>query len=125
MANKIFLILCLVVLIIFPATSTLAQIPTQNEKNSELAPHVPGEALVRFTPGMTPPQTASKMAEMGVVHKREIPAIGVHLVKLPPGLSIEKALERFDRMPGVEFVEPNYILQIQAPAAVVVDEHDQ
>ena len=126
MANKIFLILCLVALTVSPATSTLAQSPAQPEENTEeLAPHVPGEALIRFTPGTTPPQAASKMAEMGVIHKHEIPAIGVHLVKLPPGLGVEKALERFDRMPGVEFVEPNYILQIQSSAAVVVEEHDQ
>ena len=67
MASKIFLILCLVLLTFFPATSTLAQSPTQSEKKlEELPPHVPGEVLIRFTPGITPPQAANRMAEMGV-----------------------------------------------------------
>jgi FlaA1/EpsC-like NDP-sugar epimerase len=41
-----------------------------------------------------------------------IEGIKVHLVKLPPGLSVEQAMDRFSHLPGVEFAEPNYILHI-------------
>ena len=126
MANKIFLILCLVLLTFFPATSTLAQSPTQSEKKlEELPPHVPGEVLIRFTPGITPPQAANRMAEMGVVHKKTLPAIGVQLVALPQGLSVQQAVDRFSQRPGIEFAEPNYILSAQAPTEIIVDEYDQ
>ena len=79
---------------------------------NELAEHVPGELLIRFSPGLNSSQAADRMNEMGVTHKREIQGIGVRLVKLPPGLSVEQALARFSRLPGVEFAEPNYILHI-------------
>src|SRR5262245_37992438 len=83
-----------------------------NPVPNELAEHVPGELLIRFSPGINSSQAADKMNEMGVTHKREIQGIGVHLVKLPPGLTVEEAIARFSRLPGVEFVEPNYILHI-------------
>ena len=79
---------------------------------AELAEHVPGELLVRFSPGMNPAQIKDKMNEMGVIHKRVLEGIDVHLVKLPPGLSVDAALDRFSHMPGVKFAEPNYIVYI-------------
>ena len=63
-----------------------------NPAEAELAEHVPGELLVRFSPGMNSAQAADKMNEMGVTHKREIQGINVHLVLLPPGLSVEQAI---------------------------------
>ena len=90
---------------------------------AEVAEHVPGELLVRFSAGMSSAQAANKMNEMGVTHKREIEGIGVHLVKLPPGLSVEQAVDRFSHLPGVEFAEPNYILHIaETSHAEVIDQ---
>src|SRR5262245_41241744 len=88
-----------------------------------LAEHVPGEVLIRFSPGVSSSQAADKLKEMDVTDKREIPVIGVHVVKLPPGLSVEDAIARFKRRPGVEFVEPNYILHIaETLQAEIVDQ---
>jgi hypothetical protein len=78
----------------------------------ELAEHVPGELLIRFSPGVASAQAADRMNEMGVIHQREIDGIQVHLVKLPPGLTVEQAMDRFSHLPGVEFAEPNYILHL-------------
>jgi len=90
---------------------------------TELAEHVPGELLVRFSPGMNSAQVANKMKEMNLAHKREIEGIKVHLVKLPPGLSVEQALDRFSHLPGVEFAEPNYILHIaEIPQVEITDQ---
>src|SRR5919109_2113875 len=90
---------------------------------TELAEHVPGELLVRFSPGMNSIQVANKMKEMNVAPKREIQGIKVHLVKLSPGLSVEQAMERFSHLPGVEFAEPNYILHIaEIPQVEIADQ---
>jgi len=112
--KKFFLsTISLVLVFSLAAPSVLAQdIDGSNPALTELAEHVPGELLIRFSPGMNSAQVANKMKEMNVAHKREIEGIGVHLVKLPPGLSVEQALDRFSRLPGVEFAEPNYILHI-------------
>ena len=107
---------------------TTSSVSAQDVGNSssagtELAEHVPGELLVRFSPGMNSAQAANKMNEMGVTHKREIEGIKVHLVKLPPGLSVEQAVDRFSHLPGVEFAEPNYILHVaETSRAEVIDQ---
>ena len=126
MLRRILFTIGLVVVLLTNASAGLAKNPSPDQpKNPALAEHVPGEILIRFSPGVNSAQAVDHMSDMGVTHKREISAIGVHLVKLPPGLSVEKAMDLFSRRPGVEFVEPNYILQIQAPTAVVVDELEQ
>ena len=112
--KKIFLATISLMLIFSITTSSVSALDEGGTEidTSELAEHAPGELLVRFSPGMNSSQLANKMKEMGVTPKREIQAIKVHLVKLPPGLSVEKAIERFSHLPGVEYVEPNYILHI-------------
>ncbi|HEU0296942.1 MAG TPA: S8 family serine peptidase [Anaerolineales bacterium] len=90
---------------------------------TQLAEHVPGELLIRFSPGMNAAQAAQEMAAMGLTHKREIQGLGVQVVKLPPGLSVEEAIIRFSHRPGVEFAEPNYILQlVTTPQAEITDQ---
>ena len=112
--KKIFLSAISLVLVFSLATPTASAKVNDDPISpaTELAEHVPGEMLVRFSPGMNSAQVSKKMAEMGVTRKREIKAIKVHLVKLPPGLSVEKAIARFSRLPGVDYVEPNYVLHI-------------
>lgn len=115
MARRLRSILSILLLLSFIVSSAKAQNPQlEPSEDNELAAHVPEELLIRFSPGMSSSQAADHMAEMGVIHKRDIPHIGVHLVKLPPNLSVEQAIEKFSRRPDVEFVEPNYILQAQA-----------
>jgi subtilisin family serine protease len=124
--KKIFLstLSLLIVLSLATPSSVLAQdINDFQPAADELAEHVPGELLIRFYPGVNSAQAADMMSEMGVTHKRKIAAIGVHVVKLPPGLSVEQAIDRFSQRPGVEYVEPNYIMQIAAASqAEIVDQ---
>src|SRR3990172_947208 len=114
--KKIFLSTISLVIILSLVTPSVSaqEIDVPSSAATELAEHVPGELLIRFSPGMDSAQVANQMAGMGVTPKREIPAIGVHLVKLPPGFSVEAAVARFRRRPGVELAEPNYILRIAA-----------
>src|SRR5574341_1355765 len=112
--KKIFLFSISLVLVFTLATPSVSAQEGNGSTpaGTELAEHVPGELLIRFSPGTSSSQAADKMNQMGVTHKREIKEIGVHVVKLPPGLSVEDAMARFSHRPGVEFVEPNYILHI-------------
>lgn len=103
-------------------SSVLAQgVDLADSRATKLAEHVPGELLIRFSPWMNSAQVAKQMSDMGVARKREVPAIGVYLVKLPPGLSVEDALVRFGRRPGIEYLEPNYILHIASASLAELD----
>jgi chitodextrinase len=115
MDKKLIILVCLVLISSLTVTSALAQNPEpQGPKDEDLADHMPGEVLIRFNPWVNSTQAASQMEQLSLQLKREIPALGVKLVKLPPGLSVEEAIDKIGRRSGVEFVEPNYILQIAA-----------
>ena len=114
--------LVLVFSLVTPSVSAQDQ-DGSNPAVTELAEHVPGELLVRFSPGLNTAQPAQEMAAMGLTHKREIQGLGIQVVKLPPGLSVEEAIIRFSHRPGVEFAEPNYILQlVTTPQAEITDQ---
>ncbi len=38
----------------------------------------------------------------------------LQLVRLPPGLNVEQAIEQYKRQPGVLYAEPNYIIRLDA-----------
>ena len=123
MTRRLRLIFTLVLLSSFFVPFAKAQNPQSGDSEDiKLAAHVPGELLIRFTPGLNSAQATSKMSEMGLEHKREIPGIGIHLVKLPSGLSVEKAIDNFSHRPEVEFVEPNYLLEIQGVNQEITDQ---
>ncbi len=83
MKNKLFSLIGLTLVFSLVAAPVLAQdMSATNSPATELAEHVPGELLIRFSPGLDSAQRAEKMAAMGVSHKREISDIGVHLVKI-------------------------------------------
>jgi len=73
---------------------------------------VPDELLIRFQPSAAAQRVERLLSERGVARARQVPALNIHVLRLPPGLSVEKAVEVFSHLPEVEFVEPNYIVQI-------------
>ncbi len=115
MNNRLFSLIGFILVFSLLAQPVMAQdLGVANLPETPLAEHVPGELLVRFSPGLDAVQQVESMAGMGVTPKREISPIGIHLVTLPSGTSVEQALARFANLPGIEFVEPNYILRIAA-----------
>ncbi len=75
----------------------------------------PGELLIRFRPGVGLQRVEQILGERGALRIRAIEVLDVHVLQLPPGLSVEKAVQVFSHMPEVEFAEPNYILHAVAP----------
>ncbi len=69
----------------------------------------PPEVLVRFAPDATPAQRESAHAAASLADRvvDRIPALGVEVVRLPPGRSADEAVGRYERQPGVLGAGPN------------------
>ncbi len=85
----------------------LAQAPVQY-------PCVPGELIVGYTDQAdrigSLRQAATLVGDIVETHR----GLGVHRIKVRGNMSLEQAAARLAHMPGVRFVEPNYILTICA-----------
>ena len=123
MAKKLINLVCILLIASFSAPPAMAQSPApQGQAAAELAPHAPGEVLVKFQPWINSTQAEQHLAALDLKVKRQVPALGVKLVKLPPGQSVEDALALISKRPGVEYVEPNYILEISALQETIADQ---
>src|SRR3990172_11197838 len=98
--------LLLIILLVFASASAQEAGP-RPESSSANDEFVPGEMLVQFRPGVNPPQADNLLKAHGISRKGGIPALRVHLLRLPPGLPVEKAVEIFNRSPEVAYAEPN------------------
>jgi len=115
MAKKLINLICILLITSFIAPGALAQSPgPPDQANAELAPHAPGEVLVKFQSWVNSAQAAQHLTALNLKVKRQVPALGVKLVKLPPGQTVDEALERISNRHGVQYVEPNYIYEITA-----------
>jgi hypothetical protein len=123
MKKKVFLAVSLILILTLSTPGALAQdLDLPQTESADLAEHVPGEILIGFNPWVNSAQARIKLAEHDLQSKRHIPALNAHLVKLPPGLSVEKAIDRYSHLPGVDYAEPNYILQIAAEPPTEIDD---
>ena len=68
--------------------------------------YVPGEIFVKYDPELI---TASALSEDVIASFPEL-VPGLHLIRLPEGVSVEDAVEYFESQPGVIYAEPNYYL---------------
>ena len=78
--------------------------------NTALADHRSDEVVVRFRENTTAGDQQRMLDENGAHIAGEIPAQRVKKIKLPPGLTVEKAIERLKKHSGVEMAEPNYLI---------------
>lgn len=75
---------------------------------------MPGEVVVQFSEGLDEANVTS-LVRLGGGRDggwRSRFSRGLRLVKLNPGDSVERALQRYGSMPGVEFAEPNYLRKL-------------
>ncbi len=113
MSKKIGTASALVLVLFLVYTGAAAQeIGPPGGSNLSGQEFVPGELLVRFRPGVAAQRADQLLAERGLSRIRRISALSVDVLRLPPGLSVERAVEVYSRLPEVEFAEPNYILRI-------------
>lgn len=95
-------VLLISLLVLTGALGALAQAPQSAAVTDEL--------LV----GVTPQADRTGLARQAVMAVGDIvstaPQIGVHRIRLRKGMTLEQAAAQIARMPGVRFVEPNYIL---------------
>ncbi|MHC4388137.1 MAG: S8 family serine peptidase [Planctomycetota bacterium] len=103
------------------ATSAKAAVPSAPKDHDFTVPvnarYKPDELLVRFAPrpnGIPPglqEKTQILNALGGLVMKRNYKIVpGLAAVKLPPGMTVEDALQRFDKANGILYAQPNYRL---------------
>lgn len=76
--------------------------------------YVPDEILVRYRTGKRT-AAASVASAKGMQVRRTIDQIRFHVVKLPQGLTVEKAIERVKNDPNVEYAGPNHMVFLCAP----------
>jgi PKD repeat protein len=125
MIAKRFLMASSVVLLFFlPCGAALGQdLDPGGDTTLSDQEFAPDQLLVRFGRWVTAQRADQVLAERGLSRMRQIHALGVHVLRLPPGLSVERAMQIFSNLPEVEFAEPNYILQVLAfPRAEIGDQ---
>jgi len=76
--------------------------------------YVPGRVLVKFYPGTPASNVARAHANAHARFVREIPQIGVEVVDLAPGMTVEKGAGFYAHNPNVEFVEPDWVAEPEA-----------
>jgi thermitase len=70
------------------------------------ATRIPDEVLVKFRDRAA---AAAAHARLNATVREELVQIGVSVVKLPAGMTPERAVEFYARLPEVEFAEPNFL----------------
>jgi hypothetical protein len=76
-------------------------------------PFVPGEALVKFKPFVSPERIDAILKESGTELITEIKSIGVHHVRIVGKESVESVVKKFSTFQEVEFAEPNFQFRTQ------------
>lgn len=109
---KLLLFACALLAALLQATG----ITEPQRVSAAFAPHVEGELLVKFEGGGAAAATVAPMvnAQIGAQMLEEFPGIGWQRVRLPEGMSVGEALERYQRMTGVVAAQPNYIYHLNA-----------
>jgi len=93
----------------------LAQITQDKQREFAVANqrYVSGELLVKFKEGVTEEKALSIISEKGASLLKRMDALGVCLLKLRKGQSVEEAVKEFSSLPEVQYAEPNYIVTLQ------------
>src|SRR5262245_40346789 len=77
--------------------------------------HAPDTILVRFKASAPVSARAQAQARRGArVHKSFALVEGLQVVRIPRGMTVKDAIERYQRHPAVLYAEPNWIVQHQA-----------
>ncbi len=111
MRTRLALPIALVLLALVPQTAS-AGIPGAGEAaTGHGAAFAPGEAIVRFRPGLPAAARAAALRERGVRLERSLSLPGIVLARVPAGDRVRQAVSRLERDPRVAWAEPNSYAQ--------------
>ncbi len=71
--------------------------------------YAPGEIIVKFRDGVTRQQASTAQADLGTTLVSTNAQIGINLLRVPAGKTVEEMVSAFSSRPDVEYAEPNYI----------------
>lgn len=111
-----------VILLLIPTTILSGQERVQAfQKARQPRSFVEGEVLVKYRATATTSEKRASMSRVGVMAAKSIGSAGFQKAILPPGLSVEGAIELLNQDPQVEYVQPNRIFRIAATGVQVDD----
>ncbi len=76
-------------------------------------PYKEDEILVKFRPGIAEERIQEINDSMGAEVIRVMRTIGVHVLRIPRGESVEGMVGKYNALVEVEYAEPNYTFSIQ------------
>ena len=83
-------------------------IPFETESPWRSPGYVPNELLVKFVTGVTLAQATEAVRTKGALSaKKVLTSDGLVTVELPPGASMDAAIDSLNAIPGVEYATPN------------------
>lgn len=87
-----------------------APVPEQHSGIDWSAPYAPGRLIVGIKPGVQAAERASIHTQAGAKVIRSFSFISADVVKVDVGADLKAVAARYAAMPGVVYVEPDYIL---------------
>ena len=113
MKLKSFLLILIPAFIIFPRFISPTEAfqkekfySLQTKKNIDV---VKGEIVVKYKSSADKTVKASHARSISAVSKGGLNQLGIDVMKLPEGMSVESAVNYYKSLPDVEFAEPNFI----------------
>ena len=89
-------------------------VPLSILANAQEGTYKEGEIIVKFRAGTRTASSVKVHQAVGASLLRGLSLIGAEHLKLPGGLSVRDAINRYMQDPDVEFAEPNYIRSIRS-----------
>ena len=74
--------------------------------------YIPGRVVMKFVEGVGPERAAAIIEGERCSVERALKRTGLHLVKLPDGMDVPEAIERFKAYSEVLYVEPDYRVEL-------------
>ncbi len=84
------------------------------DSHSALGDFAPGELLVKARPWVSEATATAAAAAKGAGAVERLRGLDVFRVELPPGLEVAEAVDFYERLPWVEYAEPNYYVRTDA-----------
>lgn len=93
-----------------PAVDRAGDVTSLHGTVPQRAAAVPGEVVVTYRRGVASSRRSGLAARMGAQVVASVPGMGMQTLRLPSGASVDAAIRRLQRSPGVVSADPNFVL---------------